>query len=171
MKGLWGNSGDIEAMFWWAWVAMLLLLLFARPAKAQLPPGAIAVTSCLGGRTQTSIDVDVIGTDSLQEILVHEAKHREQALRVLPNCPVYDNVFHLLTDEVEAYCASRPVRMVRGYTEREVDMNYIARLIVQFNGAMSRRTIIDSYHYGCPSTRGNVTQSAAEPSRISQWLQ
>jgi hypothetical protein len=117
-----------------------------------VPPGAIAVTSCLGGRVRTVIDAEVIGTDSLQEILVHEAKHREQAKRAgKGQCPSYERVWQLLNDEIEAYCTSKPIRMAALHQyEWEVDANYIVRLLYQFKGAVPRATIISSYYQGCP---------------------
>jgi hypothetical protein len=98
------------------------------------------------------VDAEIIGSDSMPEILVHEAKHREQAARAGKGlCPAYSNVWTLLNDEVEAYCASKPVRMkTKHQYEWEVDANYLVRLIYQFKGAMPRATIVSSYYHGCP---------------------
>lgn len=141
-------------MKWLAWgfLCSLLTVIHAAPAHAQtaLPPGTIAITTCLGGHIQTAVDAEIIGTDSLQEILVHEAKHREQAKRYAPGCPLY-TPWRLLTDEVEAYCASRPLRMARGWTELQVDINYLARLRSQFKGAMPVYDIVMTYVHNCPA--------------------
>ncbi len=135
-------------------ILLFTLLSVVANAQSGLPPGALASTSCLGGHIQTAIDVRIIGTDSLEEILVHEAKHREQAMRTAPMCPKYDRPDQLLNDEVEAYCTSRPIRMQRGFTEQEVDANYLMRLIYQFKGALPRFTITDTYSRSCPPTLG-----------------
>ena len=119
-------------------------------AQDVSPVGALAYTTCLGGHVKTFVDAAIIGTDSLTEILVHEAKHREQAARSAPMCQRY-TPWTLLASEVEAYCASRPFRMARGWSELEVDINYLTRLFSQFKGAMPRRDIVRAYRTGCPA--------------------
>jgi len=135
----------------------IVLVVFATPATAQttVPPGSLAFTTCIGGHIKTYVDAELIGTDSMQEILVHEAKHREQARRLAPNCPAY-TAWKLLTDEVEAYCASRPYRMARSSNkdtaELEANVNYLTRLFYQFKGAMPRHDIVRAYRTGCPDS-------------------
>jgi len=126
----------------------------AQDGWSPMPPGAIAVTYCLGGRVRSVIDMEVIGTDSLEEIAVHEATHREQWRRKVQEageCPTqYRTPAQALNAEIEAYCASRPIRMKRGFTQQEVDDNYLSRLYYQFGRALPMFTIVDSYRRGCP---------------------
>lgn len=132
------------------WAALAVALLLARPAHAQMSSGALAETSCLGGRIQSVIDMALVGTDSLQEVVVHEMKHQEQARKFAPGCPNYTNPAELLVDEVEAYCASRPYRIARGWSKDSVDNNYLLRLRSQFDRALHPLQVVIAYKRGCP---------------------
>lgn len=135
--------------------SLAAILLWACPVQAQtwatpLPPGAIATTYCLGGRVTSVINLEVVGTDSLEEIAAHEAKHREQMARSAPECPNLAEPTRLLAFEIEAYCASRPYRMRRGYSQAEVDEDYIARIQADLGRVYPPKAIELLYHNGCP---------------------
>lgn len=155
-----------------AFALVLAAGLFLSPAlEAQAPPGALAWTECLGGHVSTYVNAEIVGSDSLREILVHEAKHREQAHRAGPGqCPVVDTPWKLLAAEVEAYCASKPFHMARlpnpETAELETDVNYLTRLFIQFHGAMLKRDIVQAYRTGCPD-HGVLTM---DPNAIPQNL-
>ena len=128
------------------------------PQAAQLapmPPNTVAITYCVSGagmrRIRSVLDMGVLGSDSLAEVVAHEAMHRAQmARRPAGTCPDYGDPLVKLADEIEAYCASRPVRMRRGFTKGEVDGSYIARLMVQFAGLVDAQELIARYFAGCP---------------------
>jgi hypothetical protein len=116
---------------------------------APMGPGALAETSCFGGRIIQVVDMNVLGTDLEQEIIAHEEKHAEQILRrqlggisgvgdanrITPLvCPGFPPGLHQVNIEAEAFCASRPVRMrVRGESKEEADAWYIELLTRGYN--------------------------------------
>lgn len=118
----------------------------------MLGPGALAETYCIGGRITSVINMEIIGTDSLAEIVAHETIHRAQiAGRSTPgNCPPPLTPAQLLQDEVEAYCGSRPFRIAQGFSKEAVDSNYISRLNNQLGRALPKFTISSTYLQSCP---------------------
>jgi hypothetical protein len=135
---------------------ILAALLYAAPAQAQemiMAPGSLAETYCLGGRITSVMNMELLGTDSLLEISVHEAVHRVQMERnrLGPGqCPPPLTTVQLLKDEVEAYCASRPFRIAQGFTKEEVDLNYLSRLQNQLGRVFPEYTIASTYTASCP---------------------
>jgi hypothetical protein len=118
-----------------------------------MPPWAIAVTWCDAATkdVRTAIDAEVLGTDSTREILVHEAKHREQQRRTVKQtgaCPVM-TVWRVLQDEVEAYCASRAVREKRT-SRAEANEKYKLLLRYQFGRFLPPEMLDSAYDKGCP---------------------
>lgn len=139
---------------------LIAVLLVPSPAPAQdappwrfLPPWAIAVTWCDAATkdVRTAIDAEVLGADSTQEILVHEAKHREQQRRTVKQtgaCPVF-TVWRVLQDEVEAYCASRALRE-RRTSRAEANEKYKLLLGLQFGRIFPQAMVDSAYDKGCP---------------------
>lgn len=139
-------------------VTGLTVLVFgatALVAQQTAPPGAIAWTQCLGGRVNTYIDVAVLGTDSTEEILYHEAIHHRQnadSIAKTGACAMVVSPAQLLNYEIEAYCASDSVRVrVKHSTPAEASAQTIWRLLREFHGALPVFTVTDSWARGCPS--------------------
>lgn len=122
-----------------------------------LPPSAGAMTSCMGGRVRSAIDVDLLGydtvlPDSVLEILVHERSHQSRAVDSVGKCVVYRNPAQLLHEEVLAYCESLPLRIkvMRGDVVAARD-NYLGRLTHQFHSALPKPMISQEWERGCPA--------------------
>lgn len=129
-------------------------LLLATPAYSQDPSTVIAVTPCENNVVATFVNLDFLGTDSVKEILVHEARHREQAHRAINktgHCPDYSDHLLLLADEVDAYCVSS-VERIKRHTARDVDSTTILRMLNQFDGdsIVTRDSIVVFWKRGCP---------------------
>lgn len=135
------------------WIVIAAILFLARPAQAQttiiMTNNTLAFTYCESGVARVMIDAGIIGTDSLEEILIHEATHLAQSRDSTGACKLDLSIQDHLAGEVEAYCASRPARMKRGFTKEEVDDSYLRRLIVQFWHLLDIQTVIQSYPKGC----------------------
>lgn len=117
---------------------------------SPMPQAALAITTCLGGRAKSVIDIAIIGTDSLAEIVAHEKVHIKQVERAKPGCPKYASTWDLLAAEVEAYCVSRHYRAKRpGWTLEEANKDAIARLQNQMNGAINKKAIETYYRENC----------------------
>src|SRR5512146_2261280 len=141
-------------------LALLALLFVTRPLAAQgytfpLDPQMIAVTYCLTADSTvlTVINAEVLGTDSTDEILVHEAVHRQtmhDSLSQVGHCPgpVGDRAANMAR-EIIAYCVSDSIRELRTHDPVEADSVTIARLIAQYWGEIGPVTVIDAWHRGC----------------------
>lgn len=140
---------------------LVALLFAARLLTAQgytlpLPSQMIASTYCLtvDSTVLTVINAEVLGTDSSDEILVHEAVHRQtmrDSLRITGHCPgpVGDRAANMAR-EIIAYCVSDSVRELRTHDPAEASKVTVARLVDQYWGEIDPETIVDAWHRGCP---------------------
>jgi hypothetical protein len=78
------------------------------------PPATIGWTQCddAGLLAESWIRIDLLGTAQGREVMLHEAKHREQASR-LPTCNDFLQKYNIerkfaARAEAEAYCAGLP---------------------------------------------------------------
>jgi hypothetical protein len=132
---------------------------------APMGPGALAETSCLGGRIYQVMDMSVIGTELEDEIVVHENKHAEQILRMQIGltaigdagvttplvCPAWPNGLRRVMIEIEAFCTSWWVRVGRGSTIKEAD-EYNLDLLTRgynFGPGVTPAMIQHMYHSWC----------------------
>jgi hypothetical protein len=110
-----------------------------------------AITLCLAGQPTTFVDARILGTDSLAEVLAHEARHREQYLS--RRCEEPDSTrasSQLLADEIEAYCASLPYALRRGVPRGERVGVYVRRMYQQTGGSVPIREIVQRFSEACP---------------------
>jgi hypothetical protein len=117
------------------------------------PVNAAAVTRCVNDRRAGMwLNGDIIGTDSLEEIIVHERKHIEQAARY-KDCYEWDRKGDLpavaLDMEAEAYCASLEVAVRRGIPRGERFALYIHKIDRQFGGYFHAQQILASMRRYC----------------------
>lgn len=133
--------------------ALLLVALLVAPAAAQqrpLPEKSMAYTYCVDGRARSVMDMSVIGTADFEEVVAHEAKHREQYARFAPFCPLLTPLLYLDL-EIEAYCASRPAAMRnRRLAKVLVDLDYITRIASELVNEIPADSVARLYLVRCP---------------------
>jgi hypothetical protein len=136
------------------WVS-LALALWATSLQAQvyvpITPATLGLTWCEVGRPRTFIDAAVVGSDSLEELMVHERTHREQQIKrtgATGQCIPFATPEEFLAAEVEAYCAGRVERLKR-FPADEVDDSYLRRLLSQFWETLPVTTIVNTYLKDC----------------------
>lgn len=132
-------------------VVLSLLLVTPVSLHSQDPSNTLAVTPCEQNTVATFINLELLGTDSTQEILAHEEVHRNQAkwsIKHLGHCPIYSDHSLLLHDEVEAYCVSSELRAKRK-DPNEINTTTILRLQNQFED-YSRDSLVAAWQRGCP---------------------
>ena len=117
----------------------------------------VALTFCVDNVPRSFISAELVGTDYLQEVVVHEARHRwqyQQRVNAGQSCEDPDmTVAKLFEVEVDAYCASNVVRIARTGDPAEASLATIDRLLTEFLPLdMSFGQIVVGWlHSGCPS--------------------
>lgn len=143
-----------------------LLLLVAPPAAAQashgepappargdvapvapgaplplVPHGFLGYTFCRNGMAESWIRADVAGTPVGEEVLAHEAVHREQA-RGFPTCEAWQQSLvsakRVIDAEIPAYCAQFRLLTARGMDADSLRLEYALRIAAQA-GAIENR--------------------------------
>lgn len=164
-------SGDVHNHMthppFFARVATAFLVVASTCAKVRgqdySPPVdlvPIAVTYChtsdstARAFTVTFINVSLMGTDSLDEVLVHERAHdrmNRDSLRLLGHCPgPIGDARAQLEREVYAYCVSDSVRVARTKDASEAGHTTVVRLMNQFNGRLPAPLIARIWSLRCP---------------------
>lgn len=114
------------------------------------PANVIAVSYCVFGGQRSLIDVRLLGTDSLPEILAHEATHREQFSRLDAPCGGRTTLEVFLNAEVGAWCATRALRMARrGISKADADQEILQRLYATFSPTLPPTLIAMRYAERC----------------------
>lgn len=130
-------------------LASCLLLALGNTLSAQ----QVAWTTCRGSVVASFVNTDVLGTDSTEEILTHEAKHRAQAqafIDALGACPWLDPGQRLQI-EAEAYCASDSVRQrVKRTPVFETKAISLWRLLSEFHTYISADSVLSVWKATCP---------------------
>lgn len=129
-----------------------LLLVLSNTTSAQ----NVAWTTCQGAYVASFINVAILDTDSTQEILKHEATHRDQARALVDSlgfCP-NPTSFERLLMEIGAYCASDSVRVqVKKTTPFEASAITLGRLLGAFWPTLTADTIVATWRRECPISR------------------
>lgn len=128
------------------------------PPPANLVP--IAVTYChtadsmAHAFTVTFINVSLLGTDSLEEVLVHERAHdrmNRDSLSRVGHCPgPVGSPRGQLEREVYAYCLSDSVRVARTRNVSEAGQTTVRRLMNQFKDQIPAPLIVWLWSIRCP---------------------
>lgn len=128
------------------------LILFAVPSTSSAQ--TIATSICYrDGEVVSFVRTEIIDTDSMAEILTHEARHRAQyrAHFAVDSTCGSSSPDSSLTREIAAYCASDSVRFERTRDSVEVATTTLRRLLFQFSDTLRAETIIARWMYsGCP---------------------
>lgn len=135
-------------------LTVILAATLLSPAAAQTPqtppPRAIAATYCLGDRVSTWINVVILDTDSLKEILIHETVHRRQALDTVTavgRCPRAHTQVDLLLAEIEAFCVSFDERTKR-MLPQQARADYIGKLL-RYPGGVPPDSVLSFWQERC----------------------
>lgn len=125
------------------------------------PPDVVplAVTYCYDRDSLPPFSVSfinpvVLGTDSLQEVVVHEARHdrmNRDSLAATGHCPGPQTDSARLDREVYAYCASDSVRVKRTHSIVEAGVVTVDRLVMQFENRIPVGEITRRWQAGCPA--------------------
>lgn len=139
------------------WVSLALAFCVSM-AHAQdgtslyITPETEGVTWCDPGQPARSfIDAAFVGSDSLEEVVVHEKVHRAQfneRLQKTGSCYAR-TAEEQLGDEIEAYCASGKVRVRHHHGKKEVNDGIERILVSQFWTKLSPGVVIDGWRWGC----------------------
>ena len=154
-------------------LALSLWPLTSVAAQAFRPPAdivPIAVTYChladttAPSFTVTFIDASLVGSDSLSEILAHEAVHERRnkdSLRV-GTCPgPQGDVSAHLNREIVAYCVSDSVRVLRTHDPVEAARTTVGRLVNQFYGKIPVSEIAWRWSHACPRFAWNPQEGGS----------
>lgn len=105
------------------------------------PTGFYGYTFCRNGLAESWVRADKIGTTELEELLAHEAVHREQAAR-FPVCEDWlksvTSAKRIIEAEIPAYCAQLKVAVAQGGNREALTRDYAFRIAAQ-SGAMENR--------------------------------
>ena len=105
------------------------------------PTGFTGYTFCRNGLAESWVRADKIGSAEMDEILAHEAVHREQASR-FPVCEDWlksvTSAKKIIEAELPAYCAQLKVAVAHGGNRAELTREYAFRIAAQ-SGAMENR--------------------------------
>lgn len=140
-----------------------LLGLSARPAAAQgaplpvVPHGFLGYTFCRNGMAESWIRADVVGTPQGEEVLAHEAVHRDQA-RAFPSCEAWQaslvSAKRVVEMEIPAYCAQYRIVLARGVDPDSLRLEYALRIAAQAGAIENRLDVRGMFRERCGEVRG-----------------
>jgi hypothetical protein len=113
------------------------------PASALpgTPTGFVGYTFCRNGLAESWVRADLVGSPQMEEILAHEAVHRQQAAQ-FPTCEAWlatlSSAKRVIEVELPAYCAQRAVGVSHGEDGDQLLREYALRIAAQ-SGAMENR--------------------------------
>ncbi|MCU0621993.1 MAG: hypothetical protein MUC69_10880 [Gemmatimonadales bacterium] len=143
-----------------------LLLAVATPALGQgagsgagpappvpiVPHGFLGYTFCRGGLAESWIRADVVGTPQAEEVLAHEAVHREQAA-AFPSCEAWQaslvSAKRVIEMELPAYCAQYRIVVARGADPDSLRLEYALRIAAQAGAIENRLDVRGMFAAGC----------------------
>jgi hypothetical protein len=106
-----------------------------------VPHGFLGYTFCRNGMAESWVRADVVGTPVGEEVLAHEAVHREQA-RAFPTCEAWQQSLvsakRVIDAEIPAYCAQFRLLTGRGVDADSLRLEYALRIAAQA-GAIENR--------------------------------
>jgi hypothetical protein len=123
------------------WLLPLLFLAWIPRREPPIPRGYLGYTFCRDGVAETWLRADVVGTPQADDVLAHEAVHRQQAAAA-PTCEAFfdglTSARRVIEVELPAYCAELAVAVKRGAARDATLQDYALRISAQ-SGAMENR--------------------------------
>lgn len=105
------------------------------------PTGFVGYTFCRNGLAESWVRTDVLGTPQLEEVLAHEAVHRQQAAQ-FPTCEEWlgslKSAKRIIEVELPAYCVQLAIAIRHGGERTALLRDYALRIAAQ-SGAMENR--------------------------------
>lgn len=118
------------------------------------PTGFTGYTFCRNGLAESWVRADRVGTPELDEILAHEAVHREQAAR-FPTCEGWlasiNSARAIIDAEIPAYCAQLVVAVRHGGSREALVREYVFRIAAQSGAMENRLDIRQLFDARCPA--------------------
>lgn len=117
------------------------------------PTGFNGYTFCRNGLAESWVRADKIGTPELDEILAHEAVHREQAAQ-FPTCEAWlasvSSARAIIDAEIPAYCAQLTAALRHGSDRNALVREYVFRIAAQSGAMENRLDIRQIFDVRCP---------------------
>lgn len=124
----------------WLWLLPLAALPLVSRRDPPIPNGYLGYTFCRHGLPETWLRADLVGTPQAEEVLAHEAVHRQQAAAA--GCEAFfaglTTARRVIEVEIPAYCAELAVATARGADRASTLRDYALRIAAQ-SGAMENR--------------------------------
>lgn len=121
--------------------------------EAAIPNGLLGYTFCRAGLAETWIRADIVGTPQAEEVLAHEAVHRQQA-GAAPSCEAFfaslASARRVVEVEIPAYCAQWRVVERRGADREATFREYALRISAQSGAMENRLDVLAMLRAGCP---------------------
>lgn len=113
----------------------------ALPTRPAIPAGVVGWTFCRNGNAESWIRADQVRSALLDELLAHEAVHREQAAQ-FPSCEAWIQTLtsarRVIEAELPAYCAQLKVAVQHGARLDSLQVEYALRIATE-SGALENR--------------------------------
>lgn len=129
--------------------------LHAQLLQAQLPAipsGFLGYTFCRNGLAESWVRADILGTPQAEEVLAHEAVHRQQAA-AFPTCEAYfsslSSARRVVEAEIPAYCAQWRIAAMHGADSASARRDYAWRISAQAGAMENRLDVLAMFDRDC----------------------
>jgi hypothetical protein len=124
----------------------------AVPPLPAVPHGFLGYTFCRNGLAESWIRADVARTPVGEEVLAHEAVHREQAA-AFPTCEAWQQSLvspkRVIDAEIPAYCAQFRLLVARGVDRDSLRLEYALRIAAQAGAIENRLDVRGMFRERC----------------------
>jgi hypothetical protein len=135
------------------WYLPVLQLLGLPRREPPIPRGYLGYTFCRDGVAETWLRADLVGTPQAEDVLAHEAVHRQQAAAA-PSCEAFfdglTSARHVIEVEMPAYCAELAVAVRRGADRATTLEDYALRISAQAGAMENRLDVLTRLRQACP---------------------
>ena len=136
-----------------AWLLPLLVLPWLLQREPPIPRGFLGYTFCRDGVAETWLRADLVGTAQAEDVLAHEAVHREQAAAA-PSCEAFfaglTSARRVIEVEMPAYCAELQLAVRRGADRQATLQDYALRISAQSGAMENRLDVLTRLRRACP---------------------
>ncbi|MFL5521151.1 MAG: hypothetical protein ACJ8B6_09460 [Gemmatimonadales bacterium] len=127
------------------------------PPVPVVPHGFLGYTFCRNGLAESWVRADIVGTAQAEEVLAHEAVHREQAAGFL-SCEAWQaslvSAKRVIEMEIPAYCAQYRIVVARGADPDSLRLEYALRIAAQAGAIENRLDVRGMFREKCPDRAG-----------------